>query len=215
MADKNKKTLYHSEAVSLSPLQCSVESDAIESRYKPGTFFVMLKIGNEDRTYNCENAACKAAFKGTKNRRVMLQFAGRSDDATVTVLGAGQAAAPQPQETLPPSQQQEPPPGFGESAPQRERTDSPRRVLTPQEQAAEDLKEARRRQIQVINLWEWNIEAAVWLADKYNKNHPTKKPMDTEDIRCVANSLQIACEHQHVVQIMPAVMWDKLATKKP
>jgi pyruvate/2-oxoglutarate dehydrogenase complex dihydrolipoamide acyltransferase (E2) component len=104
-----KKTMYHSEAAKLGPVQCLIKTDVQQSKFQGKPNYLMLEVAGVERNYNCENAAVEAALRGRAGQNVMLEFTGSRDEAKVKVLAAGQ---PQEQQTAPQAPQgaQSPPP---------------------------------------------------------------------------------------------------------
>ena len=205
---EGKKTLYHSEAAQLGAFHCVVKTEPLKSKYgadKP-PYVVLVTDGGAERNYNCENAACEAALRPLKGRSVMLQFTGSRDDAAIKVLGAGSApaAAPAAAQRQAPDAPEEEPPGFAEPQQARTRTDAPRAPApTPEQQAKQDAVKAGHYIMQCANLLERNLDAAAWVAARFNAKHANFKKMDTEDVRTMAMSLQIACERNGVQNLMP------------
>jgi hypothetical protein len=107
MADKEIKILYHGEAVTAGQIDCIVDSDVLESKYKKGSFYAVLKIGDKTRNYNVENAACGDALKQLKGKRVVLEFTGNRDDARIFVVGT---PPPNPEARRQPAPQNAPQP---------------------------------------------------------------------------------------------------------
>lgn len=69
-------------------------------------------------------------------------------------------------------------------------------------QSGDGVRDAKQRQVQLVNLMQANLDAAAWLVSEFNIRHP-KFPMGTEDIRAIAATLQIGCEHAGCGQLMP------------
>jgi len=76
-------------------------------------------------------------------------------------------------------------------------------ALTPEQQAKQDAVKAGHYIMQCANLLERNLDAAAWVAARFNAKHANFKKMDTEDVRTMAMSLQIACERNGVQNLMP------------
>jgi hypothetical protein len=114
----------------------------------------------------------------------------RAQPQTHAASPASSAAAPRHQ----PQQAQKPAP-------------TPQDKFTPEQHAAQDAKNALARQVQLANMLERNLDAAVFVAGKFNKKYAGKfRAMDTEDIRAMAMTMQIACEHQGVHSLMPTTV---------
>ena len=145
MADnKPKKGLYHSEAVQISPIKCTVKSDVLRSKYEGKPDYVILFIDGNERNYAIENPDCAAALKGMKNKNTMLEFTGSRDDASIRVLGAG-ATQQQPPIAADPGPEPNEPPDF-RNQPQQQRTPAPRQEPLPAaEQEAARMAAMRER----------------------------------------------------------------------
>lgn len=121
MADK--KTLYHSELVKLSPLEARVVKNPIPSKFKKGSFFVPLLIDGVERSYGCENKQCVDAFEGLEGFDVTITATGSREESAIEIEQHGGPEAddtgepqrpPQPAKQAPkqapkPTQAQRPP----------------------------------------------------------------------------------------------------------
>lgn len=89
------KTLYHGELCKMSPVQVTITSDVLESKFPGKPPYVALKIDGEERNYNTENDDCADFFEGQKGRTFTIIAEGRDADASITYVGesaAGQTA---------------------------------------------------------------------------------------------------------------------------
>lgn len=84
MAQKPKKTLYHSELVQLGPVEVEVKSDVLESKYGKSDY-VVFEIDGYERQYNVENSACGNALDRLKGQVVIIEATGSRDDAEIIV----------------------------------------------------------------------------------------------------------------------------------
>src|ERR1017187_6731195 len=203
------KTLFHSEAVRISPIRCRVKTDVQHSKYKGNPDYCVLDIeGEGERTYNIDNADCSNLLHSLKGCSCMLEFSGRDADARIRSLGAGQSQSPPPdtrQQRGGPHPEDdghnEPPPDLREQ-PRRERTDAPRQ---PQNQAANeaaDILKARHFQVQVANLRSIALDCAVWTVKRHNARHP-EMPMAPSDVRELSSVGYITAERAGMVNLMP------------
>ncbi len=71
------------------------------------------------------------------------------------------------------------------------------------EHSACGVRDAKQRQVQLVNLMRANLDAAAWLAEQFSVKHPKFTPMTTEDVRSIAATLQIGCEHAGCPPLMP------------
>lgn len=120
MADKPKKTLFHSELVQLGAVKVLVKTDVMKSKFAGKLPYVVLECDGMERNLSLENKACEEAMAGLKGKIVVLEAAGSRDDATITIAGAtttpeerAHAAAatnkPPPAKASPPATHQAPP----------------------------------------------------------------------------------------------------------
>ena len=80
------KTLFHSEAVRISPIRCRVKTDVQHSKYKGKPDYCVLDIeGEGERTYNIDNADCANLLHSLKGCSCMLEFSGRDADARIQI----------------------------------------------------------------------------------------------------------------------------------
>lgn len=170
------KTLYHSELVKLSPVQVTVKTDVLDSKFKDKPPYVGLKIDGEERNYSTENDECAAFFDGQKGRTFTIVAEGREDDATITYVGESAAPVEDAQEApeapparrpsrapaRPPARRQSAPPAKGEgtppppppappsapSAPAR-----PPAAKPPVETPEQRVQRARQHANKVANVW--------------------------------------------------------------
>lgn len=87
MAD-TKKTLYHSELSKLGKIEVVVKTDVMKSKFKSKTgedqFYVILELDGNERSYNCENDACKEFFESIpKGTTLTIEADGSREDATI------------------------------------------------------------------------------------------------------------------------------------
>lgn len=149
---KEKKTLYHGAAVTASPMHCTIESEPLESKFKKGSYYVNLKVDGKDRQYVVENDRCKAALTGHKGQKAMLEFSGSRDDASIKVLGAGQAQGGNPQQENASKPQERrgssPPPNEhdeNERAPRQDRQHRRQEQETEHQKTDEELRQEAER----------------------------------------------------------------------
>lgn len=86
------KTLYHSELVKAGDVEVTVESDLEESKYKRGSYYVVLYFENRKRTYNPENRRCEQFFDGRKGETLTIRAVGRDDDADIELIQEGRSS---------------------------------------------------------------------------------------------------------------------------
>lgn len=90
----DKKTVYHSALVHEGPVEVTITSDVIKSKFQKNgqdQFYVEFTQGKSSHQYICENDMCVDALDGKKGKRVELEATGSREDAEirVTVLGSG------------------------------------------------------------------------------------------------------------------------------
>lgn len=91
-----KKSLFHSELSKLGPIQVTVKTDVLQSKFQGKPNYVVLECDGVERNYSCENAACEAALRGLRGRTVTVEATGSRDDAAIIVHGNQPAAQPAP-----------------------------------------------------------------------------------------------------------------------
>lgn len=90
-----KKTLYHSELVSLGAVTAVIQSDVTKSKYPGKPDFVKMQVGGLERQYWVENENCAEALRGRSGQTVAIQAHGSRDEATIDVSGATHSAPAQ------------------------------------------------------------------------------------------------------------------------
>lgn len=85
MAQKPKKTLYHSELVQLGPVEVEIKSDVMQSQYRGHNDYVIMSLDGYDRNYECENDLCVKALDRLKGQVVIIEATGSRDDAEIIV----------------------------------------------------------------------------------------------------------------------------------
>lgn len=198
MADQ-KKTLYHSEAAALGSIQCVIKSDILHSKYEGKPDYCILVASGVERNYSTENEACAAALRGRKGQSVTLTFLGSRDDATIQVAGGEALSAAKAPATAPPTAQQQ----QQQQSQSQSQSPPPQRAAPPQAAPEDGVRQAGMRIMKFANLLDKNLDAAVWLSERFAKKHPNQKQMTTEDIRSIAMSLQIASERAGLADLMP------------
>lgn len=90
------KTLYHSELVKLGPVEVTVKSDILQSKYPGKPDYVVLEIAGEERNYSFDTPECATPFEGQKGQTftIVAEGSGKDGSATVTYVGEG-GGAPQ------------------------------------------------------------------------------------------------------------------------
>lgn len=167
------KTLYHSELCKLSPVQVTVKSDVMESKFKGKPPYVVLKLDGEERNYSCENDDCAEFFDGQKGRTFTIVAEGREDAATITYVGesAAEPEAPPAEErrkparppAKPPGRRSAPPPPKGDDtlapasptppAPASAPARPPAANKPPAETPEKRVQRARQHANKVANVW--------------------------------------------------------------
>lgn len=119
------KTLYHSELVKLGPVEVTVKSDILKSKYPGKPDYVSLTIGGEDRNYSFDTPECMTPFEGQKGQTftIIAEGSGKDGTAVVTYVGEG-GGTPQRKPaakplTRPPARSQVPARPAQQSAPSR------------------------------------------------------------------------------------------------
>ena len=95
-----KKTLYHSEAVTLGAIVATIKSKALKSKYAGKPDYVELVIDGNSRQYMVENQNCADFFNGRVGQTLTIEFKDSRESATVHAMsaaqGGSQAAAQNP-----------------------------------------------------------------------------------------------------------------------
>jgi hypothetical protein len=85
------KNLYHSALVKLGPVEVTVKSDILHSKFPGKPDYVVLEIDGEDFNYSFDTPECAAPFEGQKGASftVVAEGSGKDGTATVTYVGEG------------------------------------------------------------------------------------------------------------------------------
>src|SRR4030095_6257575 len=81
----NKKSLYHSELVKLSPVTARIMSEPTESNFPGKPKWVALEIDGQERFLTCENVGVELTLMGLKGQWAKLNAKGRGDDAVIEI----------------------------------------------------------------------------------------------------------------------------------
>lgn len=84
---KEQKNLYHGDLVKMSPVEVTVKSDVLESRFKGRPPYVVLEIDGRERNYTLDNEECEEFFSGTKGQTFTIAAEGFKDTASLTYAG--------------------------------------------------------------------------------------------------------------------------------
>ena len=116
----------------MGPVNVTVKSDVMESKYQGKPPYVVLVIDGAERNYTLDSDACASFFEGQKGNTFALEAVGGKGQEEINYLGDD---APAPQQAPPPSrpasaprQQQAPPPQRQAPAPQQQ---APRQNAAP------------------------------------------------------------------------------------
>jgi hypothetical protein len=85
------KTLYHSELCKLGPVEVTVKSDILKSKYAGKPDYVVLELDGEDRNYGFDTPECATPFEGQKGQTftIVAEGSGKDGTAVVTYVGEG------------------------------------------------------------------------------------------------------------------------------
>lgn len=85
------KTLYHSELCKLGPVEVTVKSDILKSKYAGKPDYVVLELNGEDRNYGFDTPECSVPFEGQKGSTfvIVAEGSGKDGTAVVTYVGEG------------------------------------------------------------------------------------------------------------------------------
>jgi hypothetical protein len=108
------KSLWHADLVKMGPVTVTVKSDILKSKFSkpeaPKLDYVLLKIGNDDFSYNVESPECAMTFRGQKGKTIAIIAEGDGRQGTARVNYVGAPASQMQQPTTPAPQQQAPQP---------------------------------------------------------------------------------------------------------
>ena len=175
------KTLYHSGLVKMGPVQVTVKSEVLPSKFKDKPPYVVLAIGNEDFNYSTENDECAGFFEGQKGATFTLVAEGSRENAILTYVGQAAPEPPPEQPAKPPARkanrppgmaaaanrppatQQQPaqPPAAGNRPPAQQEDPAPPRTPKAPETPEEKLNRIKRAANRVANTWVVAYAAAL------------------------------------------------------
>jgi hypothetical protein len=81
------KNLYHSELVKMGPINVTVKTDVMPSKFKGKNAYVVLSIDGEERQYTTENDECADFFDGQKGATLTIEASGSREEAKIEYLG--------------------------------------------------------------------------------------------------------------------------------
>lgn len=102
--------LFHSELAKMGPVAVTVDGEPRYVKSKDKFAVDLTMADGTQRSYWCENEACKEFFKGQKGAAFSLVAAGRDEDAVLTYVGQAAATLPAKTANPPPKQPNAPPP---------------------------------------------------------------------------------------------------------
>lgn len=171
MADKPKKTLYHSELVGMEAVQVEILSDVLDSKFKKGSQFVEMRIDGHTRSYNVENQDCADKLEGMKGRKVMLEATGSREEADIKILGSGDGDNEREERDT------------RREEPEREERHSERQEREPERKSAkpapatgpaldlDNFKECKKDANRIANTWLAAFDAAIYVRNQVKSVH--------------------------------------------
>lgn len=210
----SKKTLYHSELVTLGPVMVTVKSDVLKSKFsKPGLpkpDYVLLEINGEDRTYTLDSPQCVEFFEGMKDRAFTIIAEGGKGHETLTYVGE---AAPQkaPESSHgnkpppnPPSQRPPPAPATAEAPadePPTSEGEKPHGSKPPPETQEQRTGRAKRQIGRMNNLMRLCVVAAKSTAYWHSKTYGNE--MEAVQVGTITSSLYIQGTRESLHGLLP------------
>ena len=80
------KTLYHSALVKIGATQIDVLSDILESKFKKGTYYVLVRLDGEERSYGLDSQALMDELGDRKGQRLTVEARGSGKDGSAELL---------------------------------------------------------------------------------------------------------------------------------
>lgn len=202
------RTLYHSEltkACADGPVKVKVKSDVLKSQYKrdgKDSYYVTLYFDGEDRTYNCENNACRKALDGRKGDTIHITASGRDDDAEIVIEDDQDDAGETPRRE---ERESEPEP---RSSRQRETTERPPAAAHDPHKVVAHFK---TRLARAANAYKLCLGAAYAVIGRGDAGHE----LSPADIKDIAGTLFIYMDRSGLVDDMPWKMPEPKAAEPP
>lgn len=167
----------------MGPVQVTVTTDVLPSKFKGKPPYVGLRIAGEDWSYSTENDECAAFFEGQKGRTFTIVAEGREQQAVLTYVGE---AAPDPEPEREPAKppakakSNRPPagppagkktsapppaasaPATGTHPPAQTAPPEPQRRTVPAETPEQAVLRVKRHANKVANTWVVSYAAALY-----------------------------------------------------
>lgn len=174
--DPDKKTVYHSALVAAGPMEITITSDVLASKFQGKPNYVSFNHAGKSHQLNLENARCEAALRGRTGQTVTIEASGTREEADIAVYApSGQAtqpaAAQQPPRQAPAPQQAAAPPAQRAAAPPQRQEAAPAQAELPTAATPDDpVREAKQTIMQIANLYlECSLCVQKYVAPSYKR----------------------------------------------